>query len=73
VLDSALGRNTLVLRRSVAKGWTKIRFEIALSILLILLVCFLSVAAYRELASEFDASIKDFAASLSPHDWTDPR
>jgi hypothetical protein len=47
--------------------------QVVLSTSVLVLLGLLIFATWRELVSEFDASIRDFASSLATHDRTDPR
>jgi hypothetical protein len=47
--------------------------QVVLSTVVLVLLGLLIFVTWRELVSEFDASIRDFASSLNSHDRTDPQ
>ena len=58
-------------RRAFMRRATVNRFVLSTS--MFVLLGFLAFMTWRELVSEFDASIRDFASSLGSHDRTDSR
>jgi hypothetical protein len=67
-----LERATLAARsRSISQAGIGSRFILSTSLIVVL--GFLMLLTWRELTSEFDASIRDYASSFTFHDRTDLR
>jgi hypothetical protein len=71
-LNSVPGEEAILTARLRAITQRGIGSRFILSTTVIVLMGFLTFLAWRELVSEFDASIRDFASSLNIDDRTDP-